>query len=245
MINSITITTALILCLTSTGIVSASDKADVSRDDLNTIKYVGEEHVKKAFPGKAIEFESPKVNWYSSGKKKAVDGKGEVQEGGYNARFRVGGGQLKIRKLQLAKKDGKWQVVNQLKATQLHAAHPQVAPFRNKPRYTLRPVAAQHFEKNFYQQLGGWQKIREPLLFSCSGGDKPGQPAWCEVPYGVYYKGEYKINGSFLHTKCSVKTYLFKQKNDKWLLDTILPADKKIDRKTFKVIDRKGDIWGC
>lgn len=245
MINLIRLTTAFSLCLSCSGLISASSKVDVSRDHLDTIKYVAEAYVKKAYSGKAISFDAAKVNWFSNGKKKAVDGKGEVQDGGYNARFRVDGGPLKIQKLQLAKNNGEWQVVNELKASQLHAAYPQAAPFRDKPRYTLRPIAAQHFEKNFYQQLGGWQKIKEPLLFSCSGGDKPGQPAWCELPYGVYYKGEYKINGSFLHTKCSAKTYLFKQKNGKWLVDTILPANKKLDRKTFKVIDRKGDIWGC
>lgn len=235
----------VLLGMVSTVSMAAENSVDLSRDDLDTIKFVGQEYIKAAYPGKALHIDAPQVNWFSSGKEKSVDGKGEVQPGGHNARFRIGNGPLQIRKLQLAKKNGTWQVVRELTKDQMHRAHPQVAPFRDKPRYTLKSVAARHFEKNFYTQLGGWQKVREPMRISCNGGDKPGQPAWCEVPYGVYYKGDFKINGSFLHSKCSAKTYLFKQKNDKWLLDTILPADKKIDRKTFKVIDRKGDIWGC
>lgn len=239
-----TIASIVVLVMTTFGL-SAKDNVDLSHDHLDTIKYVGQGYIKSAFPGKGIHFESPKVNWFSSGKKKAANGKGEIQEGGYNAVFRVGEGPLQIRKLQLAKKNGKWQVVNELSAKQIHAAHLQAAPFRNKPPYIFKAIAARHFEKHFYTQEGGWEKIKEPLFPSCNGGDREGKKGYCEVAYGVYYKGDYKLNGSFQHTRCSVKTYLFKQKGSKWVIENVLPANKKFNRKTNEIIDRKGDIWGC
>lgn len=239
----------VVLVMTTFGLF-AKDNIDLSRDDLDTIKYVGQEYIKSAVPkstfsGKDIHFESPKVNWFSSGKKKSANGKGEIQEGGYNAVFRVGDGPLQIRKLQLAKKNGKWQVVNELSEKQIHAAHLQAAPFRNKPPYIFKAIVARHFEKHFYTQEGGWEKIKEPLFPSCRGGDREGKKGYCEVAYGIYYKGDYKINGSFQHTRCSVKTYLFKQKGGKWVIEKVLPANKKFNRKTNEIIDRKGDVWGC
>ena len=223
----------------------ASTVSMAGTDDLDNIRKVAEEYVRAAYPGKTVTFEAAKLNWHSNGKQKAIDGKGEVQPGGYNARFTVDKGTLQINKLQLVKKDGKWQVVNQLKPEQLHAAHPMVAPFRDKPRYTLKAVAARHFEKHVYNQEGGWQKIKEPNFISCDGGEKPGQIAFCEVPYGIFYKGDYKINGSFLHSKCTAKTYLFEKNKGEWIVKETLPAEKKFDRKTGKVIDRKGSIFGC
>lgn len=226
----------VLLALASTGLMAG---------DLDETRKVGEEYVQAAYPGKTVTFETGKLNWHSNGKQKAIDGKGEVQAGGYNARFRINGGPLQLRKFQLAKENGKWRVVNELKVSQIHAAHPLAAPFKDKPRYTLKAVAARHFEKNVYNTEGGWQKLKEPGFISCGGGEKPGQLAYCEVPYGIFYRGEYKINGSFLHTKCTAKTYLFENKKGEWLVKDVLPAEKKFDRKTGKVIDRKGDIFGC
>lgn len=225
------------------GMASAASMA--SANDLDNIRQVAEEYVRAAHPGKTVTFESARLNWHSNGKQKAIDGKGEVQPGGYNARFTVDNGMLQVKKLQLLKEDGKWQVVSELKPEQIHAAHPLTAPFRDKPRYTLKAIAAQYFEKNVYNKEGGWQKIKEPGFITCDGGEKPGQIAYCEVPYGIFYKGEYMINGSYLHSKCTAQTYLFENKKGVWVVKETLPVEKKIDGRTGKVIDRKGDIFGC
>lgn len=77
--------------------------------------------------------------------------------------FRVAEGPLQIRKLQLAKNNGQRQVVNELSAKQMHAAHLQAAPFRDKPPYIFKAMAARHFEKHFYSQEGGWEKVLNAL----------------------------------------------------------------------------------
>lgn len=245
--NYFGITTAsfIVYAMATSGLAAKDNAVDLSSDKLDTIKYVGQEYIRSAYPGKTVHFESLKVNWFSSGKKKAINGKGEIQAGGHNAKFRVGNGPLQIRKLQLAKKNDKWQVVNELSADQIHEAHPLVVPHRNKPPYIFTTIAAQHFEKHFYTQEGGWKKTKEPLFFPCGGGQREGQKGYCEVAYGIYYKGDYKMNGSFQHIRCSAKTYLFEQKNGKWVIEKILPANKKVNRRTIEVEDRKGDIWGC
>lgn len=231
--------------IATSGLVAKDNIVDRSHDHLDTIDYVAREYIKSAFAEPMLHFESPQMNWMSNGKEPAANGKGEVQAAGYSAMFRVGDKPLQIRKLQLAKKDGLWQVVNELDASQMHAAHALTAPSRNKPPYIFAPIAALHFEKNYYNAEGGWQKIKEPMHFPCGGGQREGQKGYCEVAYGVYYKGKYKINGSYQHTKCTAKTYLFVQKKGEWVIEQILPADKKFDIRKNKIIDRKRDIWGC
>ena len=231
--------------IATSGLVAKNNKVDRSHDHLDTIEYVAKEYIKSVFPDQPIHFESPQLNWMSNGKQPAASGKGELQAGGYSAKFRVDDKPLQIRKLQIAKQDGTWQVVNELAADQMHAAHALTVPVRNQPPYNFNSIAARHFEKHFYNVEGGWKKIKEPMHFPCGGGQSEGQKGYCEVAYGVYFKGDFKVNGSYQQVKCTAKTYLFIQKDGKWVIEQILPANKKFDLRKNKIIDRKGDIWGC
>jgi hypothetical protein len=231
--------------IATSGLVAKNNVVDRSHDHLDTIEYVAKQYIKSIYPNLVIHFESPQMNWMSSGKEPTANGKGELQAGGYSAMFRAADSPIQIKKLQIAKKDGIWQVVNTLSANQMHSAHALTVPSRNKPPYIFSSIAARHFEKHFYNVDGGWQKIKEPMHFPCGGGQREGQKGFCEVAYGRYYKGDYKINGSYQHVKCTAKTYLFVQKNGKWVIEQILPADKKFNIRKNKIIDRKGDIWGC
>lgn len=216
-----------------------------SSAELDAISQAAQKYVRAAYPGKSLTFEAAKLNWYSNGKVTALSGKGEIQPGGYNARYTVNGGPLQIKKLQMEKNGGEWKVHRELMPAQIHAAHPLAKPFLDKPRYSLKAVAAQYFEKNMYSQLGGWKKIKEPNFITCNGGESLDKMAYCEVPYGVYYKGDYMINGSYLHAKCSAVTYIFGNVNGKWVVKNTLPAEKTIDRKSDKIIQRRGSIFGC
>ena len=65
---------------------------------------IAAQYVRAADPGKTVTFETAQLNWHSNGKEKALDGKGEVQTGGYNARYTGDKGALQSKKLKFLKK---------------------------------------------------------------------------------------------------------------------------------------------
>ena len=218
---------------------------DRSSDSFETIKLVSQEYVKSEFPGQMVNFIDFSISYFVQGKEKAANGKGEIQSGGHNPEFRVGNGPIQIKKLQLAKLDDKWQVVNELTDKQIHSAHRLTAPLRDEPPWIFKKIAARHFEKHFYIQKGGWKKIKEPLNISCWGGKKKQQIGICEVGYGTYYIGKYKINDSYRQAKCSAKTYLFSNINGEWVVDKIFPSNKKVYWGTIEIKDRTRNDIRC
>lgn len=231
--------------IATSGLVAQEGIVDRSHDHIDTIEYVARRHVESRFPDQAVIFDGKQGQWMQNGGKKSNDSPDYVQAGGYAAVFRVDDGPRQISKMQLAKREEIWQVVNELGADQLYAAHPLSAPRRNAPPYIFSPLAARHFEQHYYMAEGGWEKLKEPMLFPCGGGQVEGQKGYCEVNYGVYFQGEIKINGSYRQVKCTTKTYLFKQQGEEWMIDQVLPAEKKFDRRTQEIIDRTGDVWSC
>jgi hypothetical protein len=233
------------IILATSDLVSKNNVVDRSQDNLATIQYIAEDYVRLAYPNKKINFEFRSLSWVSHSAETAAKGKGKIQAGAYSAVFRIGNGKKQIKKMQLAKTKGIWKVVNVLKENQIQVAHKLTAPFRNEPPYVFEAIAAKHFEKNFYSQEGGWKIIKEPSYLSCGGAQVGKQKGYCEVAYGIYYKGNFKINGSYQHTKCTIKTYIFENKAGQWTIEKILPANKKFKGRTNEIIERKGDIWGC
>lgn len=231
--------------LATSDLVSHQGIIDRSQDNLATIQYIAKDFVRNSFPKKNIHFEAAGLSWFSNATQPTKNGKDKIQVGAYSAIFRVNNGKKQIKKMQLAKRSGKWTVVNTLKENQIHVAHKLTSPRYNRPPDNFVKIAAQHFEKNYYSKEGGWQKIKEPSYISCGGAQVGKQQGYCEVAYGIYYKGKFKINGSYQQTKCTMKTYLFIKKGNNWEIEKILPATKKFKSRTNEIVERTGDIWGC
>lgn len=54
-----TIVSIVVFAMAASNLAAKDKVIDRSRDHLDTIKYVGQEYIKSAFPRKAINFESP------------------------------------------------------------------------------------------------------------------------------------------------------------------------------------------
>ena len=227
------------LVMATSGLVSRDGVVDLSHDHKDTVAYVGQQHVMQEHASAKIEFFGPQGQLMQHELSDSMQERGFIQKGYYSALYSVEGGPTQIEKMQIGKKDGQWQVIQVLAENQISEAHPMNPLRSDSPPYIYREPAAKEFESTIYAEQGGWRKIKEPLSFSCGGGQRKGDRGFCRVPYGVY-QGE-----AMEEIKCSEVTYLFDQVAGKWHLTETLPAGKKWNFRTNTVEDRKDDIWGC
>jgi hypothetical protein len=148
------------------------------------------------------------------------------------------GGKIRIAKLWLEKVNGRWKEVESLKPEQLFKAHPIKPPYRNKPPYIFTRMAALTFEKEIYKSMGGYMRLKEPARWVCGGGQKKGQPGYCEIRYVVYQ--EDRTGAPAQGFDCEVVTYIFEpDQQGEWAISQTLDSDQKFNLRKQKVLPRK------
>lgn len=205
-------------------------------DEIDSIIYLGEQAVIQEFEGKKVEFIRPDALLMQH---LAGVLPGQLQYAYMSARFYLEGEGPFIRKMQMAKKDGMWQIHKVLPEEQILMAHPVNQPSEERNTDALAMMAGQRFEESIYKVKGGWTKVKEPVSPFCREGLVEGDITHCRIAYGMF--GE-DINKDL---SCYQVTYLFKKTDGQWQITETLPDDKMYNYKKKKIEDRTAPVSGC
>lgn len=216
----------------TSGLVSRDGVIDLGHDHMDTIEYVAKNYLTERHG--RLEFRDPQNHMMAN----ATDDAERKQEAYYAALYTDADGELKNSKLQLAKLDGAWRVVEELAPNQIRVAHPINPPHRDRPPYIYDRIAAAEFERTIYALPDAWRRIKEPSFFSCGGGQRDGSLGFCKVSYGVY------TDETLENYDCEQVTYIFEPVDGDWKMST-LPAGQAIDPRTGEIAERDDPPFGC
>lgn len=226
------------LTLATSGLKSENGVIDLGHDHMDTIAYVAEQSIKKAFEGKNLQINKPFTLMMQNAISEKKKASGYLQYAYYSGRFDVDGQGPYNRKIQLAKQDGKWQVFKVLAEDELNDAHPVNPQGNGRVTSQFSLMAAERFEETIYREQGGWRKVKEPSGLMCGGGQREGDRGFCRVSYGLYDENM-EVDG------CREVTYLFDMVDGQWQITETLPHEKTYNFRENKVEDRSKDVWAC
>ena len=164
-------------------------------------------------------------------------GKNYPQSGfvGYEVTTSVG--EQSLVKIQLAKDENGWKVVNQLNANQIHQAHPVLAPIEGNLRTVeglkARKVAAQKLEAYLNEQAL-IDNVRATSL-SCYL-TQSAHKASCRAIYGL------KVGDK---VECYNKNYLLINDGSKWKFESDILDTQKVDSISGELVHKKPSFMTC
>ena len=202
---------------------------DTQYDSFDTLEHLAKEYIKthnnESKPGKRFG-----VSYLGYGKE-------YPQSGFVGYEVNTSAGEQSVIKIQLAKDENGWKVVNRLNANQIHQAHPVLAQVEGNLRTVegvkARKVAAQKLE-TYLNEQALIENIRATSL-SCYL-TQTAHKASCRAVYGL------KVGDK---VECHNKNYLLINEEGKWKFESDILDTQKVDGNSGELVPRKPFFMTC
>ena len=151
--------------------------------------------------------------------------------------YEVDAGKRSLIKIQLAKNKGGWKVVNQLKANQIHQAHPVVGELDGSLRTVEQRKAVTAAARKFESYLNDQALIEATRSTSVTCYlTKAAHKASCRAVYGL------KANAS---VECHDVNYLFTNDGEGWMFESEILDTQKVDYNSGELVNNKPFSMSC
>jgi hypothetical protein len=202
---------------------------DVQFDSFDTLKYLAREYIETSHAG-AKPGDSFGISYKTYGN-------GNPKTGFVGYEIRSSAGEESTIKLQLAKDDRGWKVVNQLTAAQIDQAHPVLTNIKGNLRTVegekANQMAAQALE-TYLNETKIMGSVRKTSVYCYL--TKSAHKASCNAVYGLKVEKE---------VQCHSKNYLLKHEAKKWTLESEILDTQKVDYITGELVTTKPRSMMC
>lgn len=200
---------------------------DLKSDSFDTLEYLAKKYIKSK--NKGIELGKKfGITYTSYGD--------DYPKSGFVG-YEVDTGKQSLIKIQLAKNENGWKVVNQLKVNQIHQAHPVITNIDGNVRTVEGVKATTIAARKFETYLNDEMLIDDVRSTSVTCYlTKAAHKASCRVVYGL------KLNGS---VECHNVNYLLSNDEKGWMFESEILDTQRVDYNTGELINKKPFSMSC